>query len=176
MKLKAATNELRLVTIRQGNGSMLIELLVAITVAGLFALSLCQSLSQTKEASFGAHGRVISAAVAQELCERLHATPFSELPATQINTPLSIPIYSDDAPITPIYTFQVRPLMLDVNPANYLWSNAALANRFPMTAQVSFKPGTYPSSQWATITVSSAVAQNGYVINTLLTQHGVEEE
>jgi type II secretory pathway pseudopilin PulG len=155
---------------------MLIELMVSIIVAGMLAVSLCQSLSQTKQASFGAHGRVMCAAVAQEITERLHATPYGELPTPNPGTSISIPIYSDDAQVTPTYSFQVRPLMTDVTPSNYLWSSATLANRFPMTAQVTFTAGPFPSCEWATVTVSSVVAPHDYVVSTLLTQHGTQEE
>lgn len=155
---------------------MLLELMCAILVSGILALSLCQSLSQTKEASFGAHGRVICAAVAQALSERLHATPYGELPPPNPGLNYSVPIYSDDSAAAPSYTFQSRPLMLEVPPSNYSWSAPTLANRFSMSAQVSFSAGPYPTSEWAQIKVSSAVSPSNYSVTTLLTQHGTQEE
>lgn len=163
-------------TTRDTDGSMLIELMCAILVSGILALSLCQSLSQTKEASFGAHGKVLCAAVAQALSERLHSTSYGQLPAPNAGLSYSVPIYSDDPAITPVYSFQNRPLMIEVPPANFSWNAATLSNRFPMSAQVTFSAGPYSSSEWASITVSSSVSPSNYSVNTLLTQHGTQEE
>jgi len=165
-----------LATARNTKGSMLLELMCAIVVAGMLAISLCQSLSQTKEASFGAHGRVTCAAVAEAISDRLHATPYSELPPANPGVSYSVPIYSDDAPITPLFSFQVRPIMIEVPPANFAWNQATLTNRFPMTAQVTFKSGPFASSQWAVVSVSSTVSPANYVVSTLITQHGIQEE
>ncbi|MBS1953931.1 MAG: hypothetical protein JST89_07095 [Cyanobacteria bacterium SZAS-4] len=163
-------------TMRNTKGSMLLELMCAIVVSGILAISLCQSLSQTKEASFGAHGRVTCAAVAEAIGDRLHATPYAELPAPNSGVAYSVPIYSDDAPITALYSFQVRPIMIEVPPASFAWNTATLANRFPMTAQVTFKTGPFPFSEYAVITVSSTVSPANYVVTTLISQHGIQEE
>lgn len=174
MKIKRVQNKI-LNTVRQPRGAMLMELLVAITVAGLLAISLCQSLSLTKEASFGAHGRVICASVAQEIADRLRDTTFASLPTT---FPVTVPIqvYSDTT-VSPLgYSFQQPALMMDLDPTKYTWSASSTTDRFPIDASVTFTSGPYPDSVNASVNVSAPNVHSSYGLNILLTHYGIQRD
>jgi hypothetical protein len=155
---------------------MLIELMVAIIVAGMLAISLCQSLSLTKEASFGAHGRVICAAVAQEIAERLRDTPYLELPSTSAGAvTIPIQVYSDSL-VTPLaYPWIQQPaLMMDLDSTKYVWSQQSVTNRFPISSSVTFTSGPYPGSTTAAISVNAVNVHSSYSTSVLLTHFGIQ--
>ncbi len=176
MKIKIADNKLILVSVRSPRGAMLMELLVAITVSGLLAVSLCQSLSLTKEASFGAHGRVICASIAQEIAERLRDTPFETLP-TIFPAIVPIQVYSTptDPPVTSFgYSFQQPALMMDSDPTKYTWGSSTTADKFPIDSTVTFTAGPFPDSVTANIAVSAPNVHSSYALNILLTHYGIQ--
>jgi len=159
------------IQMRRKTGSMLIELMVAIVVAGLLAISLCQSLSQTKDASFGAHGRVLCASVSESISERLKSVSFDTLPTSAITIPIQV--YSD-VTVSPMTFPSIQQPALVMDTTNFIWSDKSLQDRLNLVSFVSFTPGPVNGTLLATITVTGADSRSSYSSSVLLTRYGVQ--
>lgn len=170
---------------RNSCGAYLLELLAALTVAGLFAVAIAQGVSQTKMAAFMGHGSVLQAALAQETIERLRSLPWWDATNFTAAAPLTdgqryyIKVNSTDAnPPNSPDAWQLRPLVYDLTASDYSWVSVTKNSAIPMTVYVDvarYEP--YSSSTMLQCTVNVISVANSatapYSVTILISKTGV---
>ncbi|HIA55358.1 MAG TPA: hypothetical protein EYN91_25290 [Candidatus Melainabacteria bacterium] len=129
-------------TLRSNAGLQLIELLAALFIAGLLSVVLSSSLSEVIRLTTATDRTVLASTVAQEVIDRIRATPYDELPAdgtydVQVNLG-----GSSDTSVSSSGGFIVqRPAMLDGTKLVWTASSAGgelPQNRFRGSVSVAF--------------------------------------
>lgn len=112
---------------RTARGAYLLELLVAISVSGLFALALTQSITEGMRSTSASQNQVIATWLATEAMERIRITArqnssFFDIPE---GTNLQFKVNSNDVVIPNEFDFSIRPLLINFDQFNWIGKNGA---------------------------------------------------
>lgn len=170
--------------LRTTNGAYLIELLASLLISGFLTAILAQSLSEVIRVNTKTDRSLIAVTIAQDLIERVRATPFSELEnldATDTYVQINLPETGTYAPASNTLLAK-RPLQIDVT--SMKWGSQTSTSELPKysfkgTAKVSIKQ-TSPDIEAKTVIVriewfdsNLTNKQNVYETGTVISRFGV---
>lgn len=108
---------------RLNSGAMLVELMVALVIAGLFMVSLTASLTELMRVSSQSQNNIIGVQIANNIFERVRATSFDRLGA--INSDLVVNrLFEPNSEFEPIIQDPANPLLtvpLMIDATGKLW-------------------------------------------------------
>ena len=189
---KAAYHQLKL---RRQTGLQLIELMFAISLTGILAVTLSATLAQTIQTTQKAEANLLPSFIAQAMIDRLRALPYGVKTTIGSTTVFGIssipagtyqmPINSDDGvPVTLQAPIQQTPLIVDLN--SYIYSQGTTTTgppyEFKGTASFSVAPGPIdattllPLYYQVTAVVSwppSSTTPQTYQVSTIIAEAGL---
>lgn len=114
--------------LRTANGAYLIELLFAILIAGFLTAILGNSLSEIMRLTTKTDRTMLAYAIAQEVIDRVRATPYSEIPIGETQIQINSPD-TDSTPASGLTPIAKRPLQIDT--VNLKWGNLSNSGGLP---------------------------------------------
>jgi prepilin-type N-terminal cleavage/methylation domain-containing protein len=162
---------------RNQKGMYLIELLAALVISGMLAVVLGDSIARTIQLNTRTEKNMVAPQIAQNLLERLRATPYISWPASGAQYQINIdPTEGGAIQFPPV---QARAAMLDASAMKYLTGNPSVLlpdYKFNGIAAVQYSNNALNTARAVTITVNwsdSTASNRMYVLNAECSSFGI---
>lgn len=162
---------------RNQRGVYLIELLAALVISGILSVVLGDSIARTIQLNTRTEKNVVAPQIAQNLLERLRATPYASWPASGSQYNINIDPADGSAIQSP--PVQARAAMLDATEMKFLTGNPSVdlpSNKFIGTAEVTYQSNAQNTARTVVITIGwsdSTASSRTYVLNANCTSLGL---
>ncbi|MDR3616361.1 MAG: type II secretion system protein [Candidatus Obscuribacterales bacterium] len=162
---------------RNQRGIYLIELLSALVISGMLSVVLGDSIARTIQLNTRTEKNMIAPQIAQNLLERLRATPYASWPASGSQFNINIDPFEGGAISAP--PVQARAAMLDASEMKYLTGNPSVnlpGYKFNGIAEMQYSNNALNTARSVVITVKwsdSTASNRTYVLNAECSVFGI---